>query len=255
MSTGILQIDASIGGGFKEGKTYLLSGESGTGKTIFGLQYILEGVKIGEPGIFVSIDQTTKDIVEDAQSLGWDLKPYIDENLLILLDITPRFSSMYDEKNRRGILFRQEKTPVIPSIIGNLAKHISEIDAKRLVLDPIAPLISQVEEQIDIRKYIRSLIFAIDDNLGVTTLCTSEIPTGTNKLSWYGVEEYIVSGVIVLGMERAGDRYTRIISVRKMRGSPIDLSIYTYDIQAKKGIVVTPITSLKMGEFKTSLGP
>lgn len=253
VSTGISQVDAIIGGGFREGKTYLLSGESGTGKTIFALQYILEGLKNGEPGVFVSIDEKTKDIIEDAYSLGWDLKPYIQDKRLILLDVTPKFSSLYEERSR-GILSRNTFPPLISSIINNLAKNIAEIGAKRLVLDPIAPIISQVEHQIDIRNYIRSLVFGIDDNLGVTTLCTSEIPTGTDKLSWYGVEEYIVSGVIILRMERASDRFNRVISIQKMRGTPTDLSLFTYNIQKPRGISVTPMTSQGMDEKKLILG-
>jgi len=74
VSTGVPEFDAMTGGGFKQGKTYFISGETGTGKTLFSLQYILDGIKKGEAGVYVTIDQKSKDIIDDAESLGWDLR-------------------------------------------------------------------------------------------------------------------------------------------------------------------------------------
>ena len=247
VSTGVPELDAMTGGGFKQGKTYLISGETGTGKTLFSLQYILDGIKKGEAGVYVTIDEKSGDIIDDAESLGWDLRECMNAGMLSLLDITPQFTRFRSgEKRRRGTSI----TETIPSLIGNLSTHIGEIDAKRLVLDPIAPLIAQTESEVVIKEYIRGLIFALDETLGVTTLCTSEIPTGTRRLSWYGVEEFIVSGVIALGLERTGSTFSKVVYVRKMRGSKIDMSIYTYDVQVGKGIVVTPITL--MGQRRLS---
>ena len=236
--TGIHGLDPLIGGGFQEGKTYLVAGGTGTGKSILCMQYLLGGIARGEPGVYVTVDEKPRHLIEDAASLNWDLEKHIDESLLKIVDISPYF---LDIRVRRPDI-REVGEINCPGIVSELARHIREIGAKRIVLDPLAPLVTTAETEQVVRDYIRGLIFSIDDTLGVTTLCSSEIPTGTKRLSRYGVEEFLVSGVIVLGFRRTGSVFNRLIYIRKMRGTPIDLSIYGYGIQRDKGIIITSIT-------------
>ena len=74
MPTGIDGLDNLLSGGLQQNKVFLVSGQAGTGKTIFCLQYVLAGAARGENAIYVSIDEKPGHLVEDAESLGWDLK-------------------------------------------------------------------------------------------------------------------------------------------------------------------------------------
>ncbi len=215
--------------GFQQGKVYLISGEGGTGKTIFCLQYALAGVGRGENAVYISLDEKPLHLVEDAESLGWDLKRYIIEKRITLLDVTPYFTN---------IRIGKEKSVDVLAVVSDLTKQIEGIKATRLVIDPIAPLIFGQEGTARVQEYIRSLIFSIEDNLECTTLITSGIPSGTSRISQYDVEEFVVCGIIVLGVSRLQGRRIRTLYIRKMRGTPIDLNDHAFEILPQRGIVI-----------------
>ena len=227
--SGIEGLDGLIEGGFQERKSYLICGEPGTGKTTFCLQFLLKGLDLGEPSVYVTIDEKPSHLIEDAQAMGWDLTPYLDRNQLLILDASPYFTNL-----RLG----KEKEVDVRQIVSDLGKHVKSLGAKRLVIDPVAPLIFREETQAGIMEYIRSLVFSIEDNLGCTTLFTSHMITGSERLSRFGVEEFIVSGIVLLRIVRAQNRYIRTLFVRKMRGTAVDLAEYSFDIIRPRGIVL-----------------
>ncbi|MGH7816698.1 MAG: RAD55 family ATPase, partial [Candidatus Binatia bacterium] len=75
--TGIPELDALIEGGLREGKTYLVVGHPGTGKSVLSLQYLVRGLMEKEKCLYVAIDEKPTDVIEQATSLGWDLAPFI----------------------------------------------------------------------------------------------------------------------------------------------------------------------------------
>jgi circadian clock protein KaiC len=229
ITTGVEGLDALIGGGLQQNKVFMICGEAGTGKTIFCLQYVLGGLQRGESAVYVSIDEKPSHLLEDAESLGWDLKKYMDQEQLAILDVTPYFTNV-----RTG----KEKDIDARIVITDLSKQIRKLKATRLVIDPIAPLIFGQEATARLQEYIRSLIFSIEDNLKCTTLITSGIPSGTKKLSQYEVEEFVASGIIVLGINSLQGRRVRSVHVRKMRGTPIDLNDHIFEIMSQRGIVI-----------------
>jgi circadian clock protein KaiC len=202
--TGMNMLDGIIGGGFRQGKNYLLSGEAGTGKTIFGLQFLVKGFELGESGVYVTVDD------------------------LLILDYSSHFDQLRDKS----------KEIDVRKIVGDLNKYLKEINAKRLVIDPIAPFIVKDETIWEIRRYIRALFYSLD-SLDCTSVLTSAIPTGTNQLSQYGIEEFYASGVILLSIRQLEKmHYRRILFVRKMRGTPYELEPYVFDFEYGKGIVI-----------------
>lgn len=229
VATGVEGLDDLIEGGLQERKSYLVCGEPGTGKTIFGLQFLRAGLEAGEAGVYVSIDEKPAHVIEDALALGWDLAPHLDRQRLVILDASPYFTSL-----RLG----KEKEIDVRQVVADLGKHVRSQGAKRLVIDPIAPLVSRAESQAGILEYIRSLIFSLEDNVGCTSLLTSHIAPGSERFSRFGVEEFIVSGIILLRIVRAQNRFIRTLFVRKMRGTAVDLSEYSFDIVRSRGIVL-----------------
>jgi circadian clock protein KaiC len=226
--TGMNMLDGIIGGGFRQGKNYLLSGEAGTGKTIFGLQFLVKGFELGESGVYVTVDEKPSDVIEDANSFGFDLEERIEQNNLLILDYSSHFDQLRDKS----------KEIDVRKIVGDLNKYLKEINAKRLVIDPIAPFIVKDETIWEIRRYIRALFYSLD-SLDCTSVLTSAIPTGTNQLSQYGIEEFYASGVILLSIRQLEKmHYRRILFVRKMRGTPYELEPYVFDFEYGKGIVI-----------------
>ncbi len=236
VSTGIRGLDDLMGGGFQTGKTYLVSGEAGTGKSIFCMQYILDGLSKGENGVYLTIDEKPEHLVQDAATFGWDLKAPMRANRLSLMDLTPDFSQLR-VGNFPGKVDNEK-------IVGEIRSEVRRVGAKRVAIDPIAPMFTDAANQFQLREYIRQLMFALDD-IGTTNLVTSFIETGSNMISRFGVEEFFASGVIVLSLQRGtGDgedrmQYQREMLVRKMRGTLIDLRVRRYMIDTKGGIVIS----------------
>lgn len=233
IATGITGLDERLQGGLLQGKTYLVTGMPGTGKTTFAAQFALEGLKHGENAIFVSVDEKPTHVVEDSEGLGWDLRTPVNEGKLTLLDVAPYFNWVRYGKN--NAIDTNE-------VVQDLTKQIRRIGAKRLIFDSLVPLVLHRERVHDVQEFIRGLVFSIDDNLGCTTLMTSHVwPGALGNTHDASIEEYIVSGVIALRLAKTHpEQYERKMFVSKMRGTKTDLREYTYDIEHTKGLVLRP---------------
>jgi len=229
ISSGIEGFDKLVYGGLPKGRAYLVSGEPGTGKTIFTLQFLLEGVRNGEKAIFVTIDEKPEHVILDAEGLGWDIRPYLESGQLQILDVTHYFSSANFDKEK-GINSDQ--------IISDIAGLVERSGATRLGIDPVAPLVFAEQNLPDIFEYIRNLTFSVESGGNCTTLLTSYVPVGSNMLSQHGIEEFAASGIILLKLAKINQKNIRTIWVRKMRGTRIDLSEHSYEILPDRGVVL-----------------
>ncbi|WP_225876048.1 ATPase domain-containing protein [Infirmifilum lucidum] len=230
--TGVPGLDEILAGGFLRGKTYLVAGEAGCGKTIFSIQFLIHGALRGEPGLYIAIDEPTNQLLRGLKLFGWDLGDLVSSRKLMFLDMRTHFSKIYMREERKHI----EPRYIIEQIL-NAAKRIS---AKRLVIDPIAPLVygGREEDVLYAREFLREMVFAIEKTGELTTIMTSEIPTGSTKLSRFGVEEFLASGIIVLGIEEIYGNVERVMYIRKARWAPVKPSKYIFDIVSGKGIVI-----------------
>jgi circadian clock protein KaiC len=229
IKTGIEGLDALLYGGIPQGRTCLISGEPGTGKTIFSLQFLLEGLQHGEKALYITIDEKPEHVLLDAESLGWSLRPFLDNGSLKILDVTGYFSTSkigdYD-----GIDINQ----IIDDIMALVQSH----GTQRLAIDPIAPLVFSGHSPVQVVEYIRRLIFTLETVPSCTTLLTSYVPVGSTKMSHHGIEEFAASGIILLRLVHLNHNVVRSIRVRKMRGTRIDLTEYSFEILPHRGFVL-----------------
>jgi len=138
VSTGIAgspSLDELLEGGFESGKTYLVAGGAGTGKTIFGLQFLLRGIVAGEPGIYVPLQEEPERLVQDVRRFGWNLEKGITENKLLILPF------------RQSFLDKNDPNETIKSIVEELEKKSRKISARRLVIDPIGLFSQSLDEK------------------------------------------------------------------------------------------------------------
>ncbi|MBI2210074.1 MAG: AAA family ATPase [Deltaproteobacteria bacterium] len=165
VSSGIPGLDPLIEGGFPEGKSYLITGESGTGKSIFCIQFILKGLMEGEKAVYVAVDEKPADILEEAASLGWDLLKYIEQKSLLILDASPLFSS------RMGA--GKEKEVDVQKTVADLTAYVKRMGASRVVIDPVGPLILSRDSSVRAQEHVRTLVHSLQDTMGTTNLLTS----------------------------------------------------------------------------------
>jgi len=229
VTTGIDGLDDILQGGLPENKSYLVAGEPGTGKSTFCMQFLLAGAARGENGAYITIDEKPAHLIEDAEALGWEIRPHIEAGRLSIFDVSAYFSRVRAGNN---------KNLNVNNIINELTRLVANTKATRLVIDPVAPLVADLASLSDVQEYIRSLIFSIEDNLKCTTLLTSPVAIGSNKLSQFGVEEFAVSGIILLRLVKQERDWVRTLFVRKMRSTATPLNEYAFQIVSRRGLVI-----------------
>ena len=199
--TGISGLDPIIQGGLRRLSTTLVAGGPGSGKTIFSMQFLINGIeKYNEAGVFVTFEQTKEELYDLFMNFGWDLKQYEKEKKLRLLHFTP-----------------EQVAKIMSSGGGSLRDSIDTIHASRVVIDSLTDLMMLYSDDIAKRQACMDL-FDIFKKLKCTTVCTAEQEVNPMK-HISNVLEYQVDGVILLYNERVGDIRQRAIEIFKMRGT------------------------------------
>lgn len=232
VKSGIKGFDELLNGGLPNLGTYLVTGASGTGKTIFGMEFLYRGVtEFDEPGVFITMDEPPDKLRAHVKmSFGWDLEQLEREGKLAIVDaISARVSAPSTEKY---VLRRGE----IDSLLYKTANIVGEIGAKRMVLDSIVSLAYQYDSIFDLRRDIQRLCYGISQ-LNCTLIITTEVPSGSYKLSRFDIEEFVVDGIVLLKLEPRTTEYVRRLMVVKMRGINHDMREHIFKISSN-GIVV-----------------
>jgi len=219
VESGIPGLDKLLGGGLIEDSVILVTGETGTGKTILCSQFLWHGLKRGETCIFITLEEDPEDIKEDVRAFNWNFDKYEKKGLFRIIYHDPA------QVNNLGSMIIDE---------------IKNLKAKRLVIDSTSLIGLNIQEVSQIRKLLFNTINVIKKNK-CTALITSEIPEGMRGLSKFGVEEFVVDGIIVLNyLEYAAGGLDRSLIIRKMRRTDHGKDIYPIEITSK-GIVVKPL--------------
>lgn len=235
VSTGIQGFDELCGGGLLRNRTYLVSGTSGSGKTIFALQYIYNGiVEFDENGIIIATEERPDQLRENARGFGWDLEALEEENKLAIVDAC---------STKIGLKSHEKYVDIRPFDIRYMLDQIimiqREINAKRAVLDSTTSIGFHLQDPSKIRIELLKLSTTLEI-LGLTTMMTCEI-VDENMISRFGVEHFVTEGTIVLYYKRAESMRERVrsIEVYKMRGIEHDRGIHPYYI-TPSGIEIHP---------------
>jgi KaiC/GvpD/RAD55 family RecA-like ATPase len=230
VTTGIAGLDQMIEGGLPKGRSILVTGEPGTGKTIFGLQFLWEGLRRGEKGIYVAADEDPLDILEQATSLGWDLEKYTETQELAILNAGTYLSSLPGSSKERHIDLHKA--------IGDLSGFVNRLGAQRLVLDPAGPFVLLRDTATRIQDQTRLLIKLLRRSMKTTNILTSYAVPRTGERVMHGIEEYLVAGVIVLEMIWKNGNLSRSLVIEKMRCTDIKPAQYDFDIFKGQGVVL-----------------
>ena len=235
--TGIEGFDAITDGGLPAGRPTLVCGGPGCGKTLFALAFLTHGAKIGEPGLFVTFEETEQDLVDNVGSLGYDLHRLIRRKRLAIEYIRVERAEIEEtgEYDLEGLFIR-------------LDHAMRSIGAKRIVLDTIESLFSGLSNTAVLRAELRRLFAWLKDR-NITAVITGE--RGTDTLTRQGLEEYVSDCVVSLDHRVTDQISTRRLRIVKYRGSSHGTNEYPFLID-QSGIAVLPITSLQLVHTATS---
>jgi len=230
--TGIAGLDEITLGGFPQGRPTLICGGPGAGKTLFGIEFVVNGVqRFNEPGVIMAFEEKSEELAVNVASLGFNLTQLqADKKIKIdYVHVDKMEIEETGEYDLSGLFIRIENA-------------INSVKAKRIVLDTIENLFAGLSNEGVLRSEIRRLFQWLKDK-GVTTIITGE--RGTATLTRRGLEEYVSDCVILLEHRVQNQISTRLLRVVKYRGTVHGTNEYPFLID-EKGISVLPITSLNL---------
>ena len=214
--SGISGLDKLIEGGFLKGSTVLVSGGAGTGKSIFCMQFIWEGLKRGETCMFITLEQKPEDLIGDVARFGWDLNKYIQSKKLFLEYQDPF-----------------QLTDVTAPILDKIREH----KVQRIAVDSTGVFGMYYKDPFEVRKQLFKLLSGLKE-IGVTSLLTSETPEDSKTLARFGVEEFIVDGLITLIYIGLVGEAGFSLQVRKMRRTNHYKGHVPFEIKTNKGLII-----------------
>lgn len=214
--TGISGLDEMLNGGFPAGHVVLVTGLPGTGKTCFGLQFLLAGAAAGEKGVFLSLEEDVPQLLDSARQFRWPVDAAVEKGLLKVLRLDPK-----------------ETRQSIHRIQGELGKELTALGARRIVVDSVS-LLNMLSDDEPSR---RATLFALAGacrGAGATTVLTAEADPLHPEVSRDGLSEYVADGVLVLGYSAGPDGHRIGLSLRilKMRRTPHARTVQPYAIGA-----------------------
>ncbi len=222
ISSGSKGFDKLIGKGFPRNSINVVVGGAGSGKTVFGTQFLVEGAKRGEPGVFVTFEEKKDRFYGDMRSLGFNLEELEKKKKFAFIEYTPeQVKKMLEEGG------------------GEIEIVIEEIKAKRVVIDSITSFTLLFESEIEKREASLAL-FEMLRKWEVTTLLTLEQEAAL-KLTVDHIAsplEFEVDGIILLYFVRPDGKRLREIEILKIRGTEHSKEIFNFKI-GRGGISIT----------------
>ena len=229
VKTGIPGLDEVLHGGIPRRNVVLLSGGPGTGKSIFGQQYLYNGLKAGENGVLVALEEHPVQIRINMSQFGWHIREYEEQHRFAIVDA---FTGGIGEAAKRERYVVRDPTD-IPLLIDIVRTAVKENDAQRVVIDSVSTL--YITKPAIARGVVLQLKRVLS-GLGCTSILVSQVSVTERGFGGPGVE-HAADGIIRLDLDEAEGRLWRSMIVWKMRGTSHSMQRHPFDI-TDKGIIV-----------------
>nr|BAD21213.1 circadian clock protein KaiC [Picosynechococcus sp. PCC 7002] len=227
-------LDEISHGGLPSGRTTLVSGTSGTGKTLLAIQFLYHGIKhFDYPGLFVTFEESPRDIIQNAHSFGWDLQSLVDEGKLFILDASP-------DPDGQEVVGNFD----LSALIERIQYAIRKYNAKLVSIDSVTAVFQQYDAAPVVRREIFRLVARLK-HLAVTSIMTTERLDEYGPVARFGVEEFVSDNVVILRNVLEGERRRRTIEILKLRGTTHMKGEYPFTI-TNDGINIFPLGAMRL---------
>ncbi len=235
LRTGISSLDIIAKGGLPKNRTTLISGTAGSGKTVFAVQFLAAGIEQGEPGVFVTFEESADDIRKNMRSFGWDLVEWEDQGMLTFVDASP--DPEIDTVEAGGF--------DLGALLARVQNAVNKVKAQRVSVDSLGAVFSQFSDQT----MVRGELFRIASGLkgmGVTAVLTAERTDDHGPIARFGVEEFIADNVIILRNALEDETRRRTIEILKFRGCDHQKGEFPFTIVPRGGVIVIPLSAMQL---------
>lgn len=228
-------------GGLPVGRTTLVSGTSGTGKTLFAVQFLYNGItQFDESGIFVTFEESPVDIIKNAHSFGWDLQKLIDDGKLFILDASP-------DPEGQDVVGNFD----LSALIERIQYAIRKYKAGRVSIDSVTAVFQQYDVAAVVRREIFRLVARLKQ-VGATTVMTTERVDEYGPVARFGVEEFVSDNVVIVRNVLEGERRRRTIEILKLRGTTHMKGEYPFTI-TNQGISIFPLGAMRLTQRSSNV--
>ncbi|MEL6939059.1 MAG: circadian clock protein KaiC, partial [Cyanobacteria bacterium J06598_1] len=228
-------------GGLPVGRSTLVSGTSGTGKTLLAVQFLYHGVTyFDEPGVFVTFEESPSDIITNAYSFGWDLQSLIDSGKLFILDACP------DPEGQEVV-----GSFDLSALIERIQYAIRKYKAKRVSIDSVTAIFHQYDAAEVVRREIFRLLARLKQ-MGATTLMTTERVEEYGPVARFGVEEFVSDNVVIVRNALEGERRRRTLEILKLRGTTHMKGEYPFTI-TDDGVSIFPLGAMRLTQRSSNV--
>lgn len=243
LPTGISGFDLIAQGGLPRGRSTLLSGTAGSGKTTFALQFLSAGLKrADESGVLVTFEDPPADIFANIRSFGWSMDEALAANRLAVVDATPE----------PGDTIISTGPFDLSALIARIENAIRRVGAKRVVLDSVGSLFPQLRDPGLVRGELYRLLIGLR-RMGTTSLVTMERIDEEGAAGRFGIEEFVADNVILLRNRLEQEKRRRTIEILKFRGTMHQKGEYPFTIDPQDGVTIIPLSSIELKQHSSDV--
>jgi circadian clock protein KaiC len=242
LPTGIGSFDLIAEGGLPQNRTTLISGTAGSGKTVFAIQFLASGIAAGENGVFVTFEESPRDIRQNMRSFRWDLEAWEAAGKLAIVDASP-------DPDVETV----ESGPFdLGALLARVENAVRKTGATRVAVDSLGAMFSQFTDQSLVRRELFRIASALK-LMGVTAIMTAERTDDYGPIARFGVEEFIADNVMVLRNVLDDEKRRRTIEILKFRGTGHQKGEYPFTIVEGQGMVVIPLSTIQLRQRSSDI--
>jgi circadian clock protein KaiC len=238
LETGVVALDQLTLGGLPRGRTTMVSGTTGTGKTLLALEFLARGIQQhDEPGVFITFEERPEDIRRNAASLGLDIAEWEGTGRWAFVDASD--AGPESEEIVGGYEFG--------GLFARVGHAVRGIGATRVSFDSLGAVFSRFADAAVVRSELQRLAAALRD-LEVTSVLTAERTEEYGQISRFSIEEFVADNVVLLRNVLDQERRRRTVEILKLRGAPHRTGQWLFTIDPEQGLVVLPLSVIGPGK-------
>lgn len=243
LPTEIPGFDLIAYGGLPEGRSTLLSGTSGSAKTVFACQFLAEGIRRrGEAGVFVTFEESPDAIRKNMEGFNWDIAAWEKAGKWAFVDVSPHpgpetiITGPYD----------------LGALLIRIENAVRKTGARRISLDSLGGIFAQLGDSNIVRNELFRIVAALR-TMGVTSIITAERTEEYGQVSRFGIEEFVTDNVLILRNGLEQEKRRRTIEILKFRGSPHQKGQFPFTVSPNQGVVVIPLSAIELKQKSTDV--
>lgn len=242
LQTGIPGFDYVTDGGLPKGRTTLIAGTSGSAKTVFACQFLAEGVKRGENGVYITFEESPDEIRRNMLSFGWDIHKWESEGRWAFVDAS----------HQPGDEFVISGDYDLGALMARIESAVRITRAVRVSMDSMTAILNYLPDSLAVRAELFRVSAALK-TLGTTAVMTAERLDEYGGVGRYGVEEFVADNVVILRNALEEDKRRRTLEVLKFRGTSHSKGEFPFTVVPGNGINVIPLSAIELKQKSSDI--